>query len=1191
MPPKTAMPSHPIPGERQVRVFISSTFHDMQAERDELVKRVFPQLRRLCAQRGVTWGEVDLRWGVTDEQSAEGRVLPLCLKEIQRCRPYFIGLLGERYGWIPEEIPQELIEREPWLAEHRDHSVTELEILHGVLNDPAMAEHSYFYFRDPAYLKRLRLRLRKEYREQPGRKEVAALGRTAAKLRAEQRRRKLADLKERIRRSSLPLRENYPNPRALGEWVLQDFTDLIDRLFPEGGQPGPLERESAGHEAFALSRTGVYIERPAYFDQLNSHARGKSLPLVVLGESGSGKSALLANWAFQYRQAHPDELVLVHFIGATPLSMDWAAMLRRIMGELQRRFDLPGETPDQPEALRSAFANWLSMASARGRVVLVLDALDQLEDRQGASDLVWLPPVLPPNVRLVLSTLPGRPLEELKKRGWPALQVEPLGVDERKQLIESYLSQYSKALSAARLERIAAASQCANPLYLRVLLDELRQFGMHERLDERINFYLQTSTPADLYEKVLERCEQDYEIDHPGLVRDAMSLLWAARRGLSEAELLDLLGMGGAVYWPENAWWGAPLYIPLPAATWSPLSLALEGSLLDRGGLIGFAHDFLRQAVQDRYLPEEKAQRARHGDLADYFDYRENHPRRIDELPWQLAQAGEWSRLVDLLGNPEFFGAAWESDEYEVNAYWAQVEANSDLRMVNAYKKILDQPTQYGHSAWAVSTLLYQAGHLAESLSLRKTVVEACRRRGDLQALQAALGGQALVIKATGDLEGAMALHREEETICRALGNKDGLQRSLGNQGTILYYRGDLDGAMALYREKEQLCREMGNTDGLASVLGNQALILKNRGRLAEALALHKEEQQLCRAQGNKNGLQQSLGNQALILHALGDLDGATALHQEEEHICRELGNKGGLARSLGNQALILYGRGDMQAALALEKEQERIYREIGDKLGLEASQGNQANILAYLGNLEAAMILYKEQENLCRALGNKAGLSDSLGNQALVFRDRGNLGEAMKLLKEQERLCRELESKDGLQRCLGNQGVIHYFQGDMQQAMFLHKERERLCRELGNKTGLASALGDQALILKSRRDLDGAMALHKEEERLCREQENRNGLQLCLGNQALVHKARGDLEAAMKLLKEQEQLCRALGDRQGYSRSLINQASILGLKLNKPREALLLAEEAYRLASQSGYAALIKDIEHIRNTIRAQIG
>jgi hypothetical protein len=149
---------------RVIRVFVSSTFRDMHAEREELIKRAFPQLRKLCEERGVTWGEVDLRWGITDEQAAEGQVLPICLEEIRRCRPYFIGLLGERYGWVPDETPTELIEQQPWLAEHVGHSIIELEILHGVLNDPEMAEHAYFYLRDPAYVDTLPAREQAAYR-------------------------------------------------------------------------------------------------------------------------------------------------------------------------------------------------------------------------------------------------------------------------------------------------------------------------------------------------------------------------------------------------------------------------------------------------------------------------------------------------------------------------------------------------------------------------------------------------------------------------------------------------------------------------------------------------------------------------------------------------------------------------------------------------------------------------------------------------------------------------------------------------------------------------------------------------------------------------------------------------------------------------------------------------------------------
>ena len=103
---------------RVIRVFISSTFRDMMRERDLLVKEVFPELRRKCAKRFVTFTEVDLRWGITEAPANEGQVLPLCLAEIERSRPYFIGLLGERCGWIPDTIRPEVIEREPRLHEY-----------------------------------------------------------------------------------------------------------------------------------------------------------------------------------------------------------------------------------------------------------------------------------------------------------------------------------------------------------------------------------------------------------------------------------------------------------------------------------------------------------------------------------------------------------------------------------------------------------------------------------------------------------------------------------------------------------------------------------------------------------------------------------------------------------------------------------------------------------------------------------------------------------------------------------------------------------------------------------------------------------------------------------------------------------------------------------------------------------------
>jgi hypothetical protein len=71
-------------------------------------------------------------------------------------------------------------------------------------------------------------------------------------------------------------------------------------------------------------------------------------------------------------------------------------------------------------------------------------------------------------LRLIASTLPGKsrkddPLLVTQKRGWAALRVEPLTVDERRRMIVGYLKRFSKALDTPRLARLAEAPAAASP--------------------------------------------------------------------------------------------------------------------------------------------------------------------------------------------------------------------------------------------------------------------------------------------------------------------------------------------------------------------------------------------------------------------------------------------------------------------------------------------------------------------------------------------------------------------------------------------------------------------------------------------------------------------------------------------------------------------------------------------------------
>lgn len=133
-------------------IFVSSTFRDMQVERDALRDYVLPRVNEFAAQYGRAVEIIDLRWGVDTSSVTEAeqnhKVLRTCLDEIERSRPFFLGLIGDRYGWTPPHQDMEAaLDAARFSLDGLDKSVTELEIEYGVLraeNPPVC----FFYFRE-----------------------------------------------------------------------------------------------------------------------------------------------------------------------------------------------------------------------------------------------------------------------------------------------------------------------------------------------------------------------------------------------------------------------------------------------------------------------------------------------------------------------------------------------------------------------------------------------------------------------------------------------------------------------------------------------------------------------------------------------------------------------------------------------------------------------------------------------------------------------------------------------------------------------------------------------------------------------------------------------------------------------------------------------------------------------------------
>jgi hypothetical protein len=144
------------------------------------------------------------------------------------------------------------------------------------------------------------------------------------------------------------------------------------------------------------------------------------------------------------------------------------------MGEMKCSCTITAAIPEKPEELVAAFPGVLSEVSLHGKVILVIDALNQLDEGESPFSISWLPNSFPDNVHVILSTTQGLHLEQARNRGWRIAVIKPPSPVEIRGMIDSYLQHYLKNMEPQQIDRIVAAPQAHNPLYLRVLLDELR---------------------------------------------------------------------------------------------------------------------------------------------------------------------------------------------------------------------------------------------------------------------------------------------------------------------------------------------------------------------------------------------------------------------------------------------------------------------------------------------------------------------------------------------------------------------------------------------------------------------------------------------------------------------------------------------------------------------------------------------
>ncbi|MEI6270048.1 MAG: tetratricopeptide repeat protein [Methylococcaceae bacterium] len=1055
--------------DREIRVFISSTFRDMHAERDYLVSHVFPHVRRACRERQVEFTDIDLRWGVTKEEAEQGKVVRICLEEINRCRPYFLSLLGERYGWAPLDADldhkAELLALFPFLESSLKEglSVTEMEILHGVMDNPDMTGHCFFYLRDAALTQTL----------------ADSLSAVTDYFETEQRLQdKLAALKDKVRNCGLPLRDNYASIEALGDLIKQDLLAVLDQQFPADLTPTSLEAEQNAHRSYANDRCKVYIANPRDTEALNAHLNTKTNnALLVTGESGLGKSALLAYWVNQQRIANPDRFIIEHYVGISG-DADPVAIIRRIMAEIKQRTDDSAELPSKPEDIIQDFPLWLAKVGERVPLLLIIDGLNQLESKQG----LWLPGFWQENVKAIFSVIPGEQLEAFSQREWPIHTVEALDLNRREQLIREWLASYRKALSTEQTLRIAQAPQTGNPLFLKTVLEELRIFGYFEHLDQRIATLLTANNPQKLFVLVLERLENDFGKD---IVTQIMQALWAARRGLSETEIAGITGLSRLVI--------------------STFLMAIDAHLAKRGGLLNFFHDYLRQAAKQHCFEDKNAKVNAHTKLARYFQQQELNTRIAEELPWQWQQAEQWEVLKDCISAIPMFELLYKKDDLELLAYWLAMGDQFDagecytnsLALWEAENNV-EQPELADILSSLGGFLIERCVclNLAEPLIRRALAIREKVLGPEHPKTANSLGHLAGLLEDQGNYGAAEPLYRRALTIREKVSGAEhsATARSLNNLAGLLDAQGNYDAAEPLYRRALAIHEKVLGSEhpDTAISLNNLAGLLKAQGNYDAAEQLHRRaltiHEKVLGSEHPDTAI--TLDNLAGLLSVQGNYDAAESLCRRALAINEKvLGAAHPVtSTSFYSLAVFLQNQGNHDAAEHLYRCALTIREKVlGDAHpGTARILGSLAGLLKAQGNYDAAEPLYRRALAIHeKVLGSEhPDTAISLNNLAGLLKAQGNYDPAEHLYRRALAIDEKVLGSEHpfTAITLGNLAGLLEAQGNYDAAKPLYRRALAIHeKELGSEhPHTAISLNNLAGLLKAQSNYDAAEPLYR---------------------------------------------------------------------------------------------------------------
>jgi tetratricopeptide (TPR) repeat protein len=505
-------------------------------------------------------------------------------------------------------------------------------------------------------------------------------------------------------------------------------------------------------------------------------------------------------------------------------------------------------------------------------------------------------------------------------------------------------------------------------------------------------------------QELLARHQRDYGRDRPALVSETLEWIWAARRGLSETELLRLL---------------KPAELPqLPLAIFSPLRAALQKTelLIDRSGILTFAHDSVRASVESAFVRDQDREDELRLRLADDFERQPISSRSCDELPWLLFQTESYQRLRHCLLDIDRFLEIKNRDERELRQYWVDLGEESTMgrlylesfgRWANlAHRDGNRDESRTSFAANELGIFLVHSGLYAEAEPLLRTALEIDEKNlgADHPFIAVRLGNLASLLESMNRLEEVGGLYRRGLSISEQsfATEHPRVVWSFANLLGFLLRTNQLDEAERLLRRalaSDEKCVGLERPK-VANRLNTLAGLLQRTNRPAQAEPLIRRTLAILETSFGSDSADvvAALNNLALVLHQTNQLAEAESLMRrvlaidektygpEHTAVARDLNNLAGLLECTHRapEAEPLYRR----AQVIFEKNLGLDHPDVGTTLN------NLAQLLKKMNRpAEAEPILLRAIQIFLKLTRNKQQLDPRL---QMTVNNYGSLLEAM---------------------------------------------------------------------------------------------------------------------------------------------------------------------------------------------------